>query len=536
MKIKIMLFCGLCLLSLLSMVSFAAEDDSVIIIEEEDGTDVVTDGGGSDYWTKHFSGLLFATYSGFIDEDNVRWNTQARLRYDEDWNWGKFALEGRAYRSLAKFAFESRTIGTGETKTFTREVEADDVELLEGYVDLDFDYALFSFGRKRIVFGQFDLISPVDIVLPIDFSSTTLSYSKVDNRLPQYVAAAQFFIPGGLEIHYYYFPQLLTDQLLTGFTGDQVYTDEEEAERTAKLTTPADSSQQAVRLLYVGSRVIVGLTYFEGYEFPVSRARFLRRGDSYVCRDEDPETTTILMAATIDGCIGDSQFPVSEPDPTFGAVSTYGFELAIPVNRYSIKFEWARNLVSADIDAAAGGLLLPYTSGNTEAIKAYLRWVANENGDKEYVDLTRDIYNVGFDYYSDKWITNFNFLCVGYSFDKKSQRGYDLFLEATGNDNEEYRDMCFPALHIARNTGAQLRGRIGWALGTVGFAQGTTLYYQHRSNGGLTSAVSLDVLQYLNDSNVAAEVEEEEEAGGTTDVQRLSAFAASLRVSLGYRF
>ncbi len=547
MKLKCLIFCGLCGLCLFSVLALAAENATVIenppvIIEEEDDTDLSTDTDGpgspgtADYWQRHFSGLLFATYSGVLNEDNTRASTQARLRYDEDWSWGKVAMEGRAYRSAVKFSLESENLNTRERNTFSRTVTADNVELLEGYVDLDANYALFSLGRKRVVFGQFDLFSPVDLVLPIDFSGTTLSYSKVDNRLPQYVASAQFFIPGGLEVHYYYFPQLLSDQLLGEFSGNVEYTNEHNEDQTARFAAPKDSSQQAVRVLYVGSRLIAGLTYYEGYGFPISQSELLRRDGGYVCRGG-------AVSATIEGCTAnvntDERLPVAEPEPTFSPLKAYGFELSVPIKRYSLKLEWVRIFSLDDYNVlereSGGRSFFPGTSQFYSQTLDYLNWVANENDGKAYLERIQDIYSVGFDYYSDKLIVNFNYFCGVSFFDEKNYRGYELYAAATEEDNNNFILDCAPALHIGGNVGEQLRHRVGWALGGVGFARGTSLYYQYRSNFGLTASVSLDALEYINDTELADEaIGQEEDAN--TEVERTTFSLSNLRFALAYRF
>ena len=185
---------------------------------------------GVSYFERHFSGTFTSYYAGLLDDKNQRYNIQGRLRFDDEIDRYKFAAELRAYASEVRVNFEVRE-NDGSTRDNRIDFSTTKIELLEGYVDIDLDKVGLSFGRRRIVFGQFDFISPVDLLLPVDFSGSTFSLSRVDNRLPQ-IAASAVFYSGPVEVQAHYFPTLIIDAFAddaNNFNVDYIDRDGEDA-------------------------------------------------------------------------------------------------------------------------------------------------------------------------------------------------------------------------------------------------------------------------------------------------------------------
>ena len=522
---------GLLLGGLLSFSYLAAQDqldEELLIIEEEEDALIIEEGvesSGPGYWSEHFSGSLAGSYSGIGDEDTTRWNSQLRLRYNEERGATKLALEGRVYRSYVKFNLVDE--GEEDGEKFSRDFQVDGSELLESYVDIDINRLLISAGRKRIVWGQFDFFSPVDVLLPLDFAGTTLTFSKLDNRLPQNVVSAELFLPNGFEIQYYYFPNVILDALTEDFFEGASYTDEENENVDVPYMDPADDSQQAVRLLYTGSRMTVGFTFFDGYNyFPQDFFQLVRgSGNTYLCRQIDPDLAPRYAEDCLAGIaptdIHGHDY-ISRPQPSLPPNRSFGFELAIPVGRMAYKLELSRNEIPADLQVNRFG----------PSYLDYIEWVKNENDGKEYVDTMQNFYAIGLDYYGERWIVNLNLISFAYEFDAHAQRGIDLAV-AAGEDNAQFDSQTFPAFHAARTYGANFAHRVGWALGTVGFAQGTTLYYQNTAVEPMFFLVSVDILEYLNDGNLVEQVEDEEEG---EDLEREGETSVGIRLGFSYSF
>lgn len=535
---KALLFTGLLVL----FSHLAAQDEEpedVLIIEEDDDLIIEeeVESIGPGYWSQHFSGSLAGSYSGIGDDSTARWNSQLRLRYDEEWRRAKLALEGRTYRSYVKFSLENLNDG----EQFTSDLEVDDTELLEGYVDLDLNRLVLSAGRKRIVWGQFDFFSPVDILLPLDLAGTTLTFSKVDNRLPQNVASAELFLPNGFEIHYYYFPNVITDALTSEFSSVTSYPDFDGEYVDVPFEKPADESQQALRLLYTGARATVGLTFFDGYNyFPRDFSRLVTNSaGEYLCLRSDPSPQADPNPDPVyeQDCIASVQRPpdlppvtyhqnryVLRPHPSLPPNRSVGFELAVPVGRMAYKFELSRNEIPDDLRPDERG----------QAYVDYINWIRDENGGRQYVDVLNNFYAIGFDYFGDRQLINFSLLYFGYEFDDHAKRAIEL-AEAAGQSDGHFLEAVFPVFHIAGNYGPNLDHRVGWALGTVGFAQGTTVYYQNTAVESMFFLVSLDVLNYLNDDSLVDQIEDEEE-DEDAEIERTETNSVGIRLGFSYSF
>ena len=73
-----------------------------------------------------------------------------------------------------------------------------------------------SYGRQLIVWGQLEIFSPVDFLLPIDFNPSGLSLSKADNRMPQTTVC--IVLPfDNLELTGYYFPNFEESDLYSSY-------------------------------------------------------------------------------------------------------------------------------------------------------------------------------------------------------------------------------------------------------------------------------------------------------------------------------
>ena len=513
----------------LSSLSFGWTQDEFIIIEEEPENELLIIDeeekldGVSNYWDQHFYGSIDASYSGIGDSSSLRWNSQFRLGFSEELGLAQFVLEARAYRSYVEFVL-AETEGDRTVREFTGITDVDEVEILEGYTNIDLNRLLLSFGRKKVVFGQFDLFSPIDIVLPLDLSSTTISFSKVENRLPQNVASAQLFLPRGFEVHYYYFPNLLTDALTSQFNNAVQY-EFNGTTRTSSYIDPADENQEAVRLLYVNPQITIGLTFFRGNNFFAQDFVSLIPGrEGYLCQDGVYRE----RCGALDENNKRTGDYVHRPSPTLPSNNAVGVEVAIPAGRMTYKFEWSRNELQEDIWQV---------DTLNEHYQEYIGWVIEENDGKEYIDVIQHLYALGFDYYSARRLINFSFLLFEKEYDAHAQRGKDL-AEQSGFDAGG-NSFVIPIFHIAGNYGTNLDHRVGWVLGSVGFASGTSVYYQNTVIDSLLLWLSFDFLDYRNDSNIVDAIEEDEQRKQedvSLEIERQQSMSAGLRLGISYKF
>ena len=88
-----------------------------------------------------------------------------------------------------------------------------ETELREAYFDLDIgSFALLSVGKKLNAWGQFELFSPIDIfTLPKKYTTAGLTFSKLDEQIPQNTAQLNLYRNNLVELQLYYFPSLTID-------------------------------------------------------------------------------------------------------------------------------------------------------------------------------------------------------------------------------------------------------------------------------------------------------------------------------------
>ncbi len=535
----------LCPHAALAQSGFEGFDNSQFMVIEEGGEE---EGTGLSYWDRHFSGSIVGYFSSGIDnDDNQRYNIQGRLRFDEEIEHYKFVVETRAYYSDVNVAFarERRNLNDGSTtelEPFRLNSSDDRIEFLQAYVDVDLDTAELSFGRKKVLFGQFDVFSPVDFFLPIDFSGSTLSLNRVDNRLPQWLASANFYLPNSTELSYYYFPRLTLDAFSRDLQSGIPYDDENFGRRTVPFSSPKDEAQHALRLLQTGSDLIWGLTYYRGFQqFPAERARIARSGDGrLLCRvlpggrDRGGPVTSQEQCYRRRGG-EDSDAPgelFGVPAPQLEPREALGFEMALPLDKFTLKFEVT---VEEAIEEFGSDIPRDPDGEPSRAGRRFLDWVIGENDGRFWIRGDLIGLGAGLDYDSDDWLFNFNLLYYPSLYDEASQRGRDLAVRAELADPFGERRVL-PTINVLRRFGDDREQSLGFAAGLIGFAAGFTFYYLDDSIENFQYGFSLDGLIYI--SNVqflddADEAEEDPLVESSLDVEDLS---LSLRAYLRYSF
>ena len=518
------------------------------IIIEEGGEEPAA--SSLSYWERHFSGSVVGYFSSGIDnDDNQRYNIQGKVRFDEELENYKFVVETRAYYSDVNVAFarERRNLNDGSTtkiEPFRFRSSDDRIEFLQAYVDVDLGQAVLSFGRKKVLFGQFDVFSPVDFFLPLDFSGSTLSLSRVDNRLPQWLASANFYLPNSTELTYYYFPRLTLDAFARDLQSGIPYDDENFVRRTVPFSSPANEAQQALRFLHTGTDVTLGLTYYRGFsQFPSTRARIARDSDgSLLCRVlpgpngrelGGPVASERECYATRGGEAADAPGELfGVPSPRLNPREALGFEMARPLGKFTLKFETTIEQASedfeSDIPRDADGM--PSRAG-----RDFLDWVLRENGGRFWISGDSLGLGAGLDYNSDDWLLNFNLLYYLSFYDESSQRGLDLALDA--DLASEFRGGgVLPTINVLRRFGDDREQSLGFAAGLIGFAAGFTFYYLNDSIENLQYGLSLDGLIYISNIQFLDDADEAEEdplVESSLDTERLG---ISLRALLRYSF
>ena len=494
-------------------------DDLFIIEESEEGADAKTGNRGWEYMTKHFGGELIGSYAGIGDADNGRSGLQGRLRYQEDWSWGGAAVEAIAYYSSVEL-----TLGRGENAnqdTFTQTFETSDLVLREAYLRADpFEWWRLTAGRQVVTIGQFDIFSPVDFVLPVDFTNTRLSYNKVEYRLPQDALRNNFY-RGNWRLETVWFPTLLTDDLtrLVQSAPQQYYDPTQNRDVTVEREFPADENQYLLRLMYEGNDLTYGFTFYDGYNL------FVFGG-----------TSSFLREGRLNGEDDGDLWQYREIRPNLQRRRAYGFELAKQINKFSVKFEILAERSTQNLDLIANPV-----EELDSVQRQYADFIRDENGWRLYVEGDQIIAALGFDYYDDKNFFNVYLISFENFLDSRGRRATNLAERAYPDETGAPFGNVFPAFNIGAFYGERNQHTVGFISGFLSFAIGGSLYYLNDYYESLQYGVSLEAFQYLSNfvnARRAANEDDESFARGDDEenIRQQNAFSVGLRVGFEYNF
>ena len=271
---------------LLATPAIAVEDDIIILDERAQRQDRANP--FIDFISRHFSLSGGGFWSGGGELTQIF--GFGRLGFDYPFRiQGKeqriVVLGGYSYRQIElDLELTDRSGGGEEESEFTADVESDTFELREAYgeFELPFDI-IIAVGRQRPTWGQFDIFSVVNSILPIEIQTSDFGVSNSNLRMPQDMAQITWFPHERLEISAYMFYQTTFDPLLRkafienssfrfygmqgggnplGATCD--VNDSEECRLNQNELEGEEDITYAARALWRGDAFTVGLTFSQG--------------------------------------------------------------------------------------------------------------------------------------------------------------------------------------------------------------------------------------------------------------------------------
>ena len=413
------------------------------------------------FWDKHGSATVGGFY--FFAGDSGKRLAFLSAGFNYEWQRFKLNLEGSALSSVTELKVtEDRTDQNRESFKITR----DKLRLISAYVDISLlDNLSLAVGRQSILWGQFDIFSPVDFAMPMDFDFAGQSIGKLGNRLPQDTAKLSWFPIESLELQAYYFPRL-----------ENLFEDFDELE----VRSPSDESQKAVRVMYYSDFATVGVTYYDGFNHfdPADKSQLSDNG-----RDRINETLEINKNQMI------------------------GIELSKPIGRYTIKAEVAKH---------TGFQELERPNSDVVGFADYVNWVQNQNNNNLFFEY--DIYYtaIGVDANLDRWKYSLSLINFTESFSSAQQDGIDLQDRNSRFNDEDDFGTTFPTLYIQYFLQDERRSHIGLAAGMLSGFMGASLYYQHEIREAFNVFAGFEFGQYWGDQNSTDEdnIEVEESLSG----------------------
>lgn len=489
--------------------SSPALDDPIII--EDDGE--APNGAGKEgrarpyNLSENFAGELVGSYSGLLSETS-RYNAGLKLTYRNEWERQglSLTLTGHAYASGVSLELDREDNTAGTKTSITREIDTSQFELREGYVRFNQGFLDIYVGRRVMALGQFDAFSPVDFVLPIDLSDSSIDFTKLENKYPQTTASLYLNLGQKLELQAHYFPQIERDPVTVDLLEASVrYLDQDNMAQVADFNSPDDESQYIGRIVYTGENYIAGLTYYKGY------ALYSENQPGFITDDD-----------------GDPIIGRRKPDPSYPSLTGYGFELAVPYERFTFKYEV---LLTEQYESFS------HCPPEAEQCQEYHNLLNSTFSGRAWASGDILIHALGFDYNSDRWTLNVAIFQLIELYDDDIENALARGEEVSG-DSRESSEGVFPGINVARHYGRNQDHTTGLGLGLFGNIAGAILYQGYQASDNLQLGISLEVLTYQSDNQSEDLIEEEENntSGNFITVDQTDTLIPSIRFSLLYSF
>ncbi|MBC6444373.1 MAG: hypothetical protein GDA50_02935 [Alphaproteobacteria bacterium GM202ARS2] len=353
-------------------------------------------------------------------------------------------------------------------------------------------------GRRRQVWGQFDLFSPVGVLLPVRFQNNAVDFKKTNYVVPQDNASLSWFLGERLELQGHFFLSTQIDPLL-----------EEVIEQDGSRQDVEDHRQYAGRLVYRPDWGTLGLTFYRG------RSALFQYNENASLADE----------GSLDGEQAD-----------LPPITAYAFELAIPSGRWVWKAEVVYRESKGDLPSYEGIASSPDTD-----VVAYINAIRNNNGGSFVVDTTELFAGIGVDARLNDWLVNFGVYLVSIDEDADVGGGRDLrdlADRALGDggslDDDGDETVVFPTLNVVRYFGDDDRYTLGLSGGFLVAALGVAVYGTARIGDNLSLYAGVDLVQSITD--VFVEQTEERPFGSAADYELQDEVSFGARFGLRYAF
>lgn len=463
-----------------------------------------TVGGGS---ARIFFEAGIAHRSASIEQKRKR---ARQLEYDSDTD---------SYKEVEQTGPETRTL----------DVSAGGAEIREAYVEYEPTGSIgLRLGYQRPVWGQFDVVSPVNLLLPIEFQSNDLAWEKSSYRMPQPAVSATLFATERLELTGYWFAGTnldpLHEEILDKGDGtNRVYVAGgygETASRARPRKSFSDYHAGAARMVWYGDGLTLGLTYYNGR-------------NTLFASEELPLVEPAV--AQTRGTGGDLE--------TFDAYSViertvlpksqaFGVELSVPAGPWTWKAEAFRMSTETDISRVRPEII-PRAGGGSdgEARRGLYQWILNENGGRAYADIDVLMIGAGFDALFDRWRFGAAAFTFNTSLGAKAQEADRLVKAAyPGDDGIGTDSVVLPNAYLIRDFNDERTRSAGLIGGFAGPFLGMSAFYSSSWLDGWRWTASLEYAALVSDE-MLSEVNSDD---GTYELEDFATLGA--RIGFLYEF
>jgi len=365
---------------------------------------------------------------------------------------------------------------------------------------------VFTAGRARVSWGQFNLVSPVNLALPVTPQSNEASVRKVNLLVPQDQVSFSWYPNERIEFQGYYFFSTNIDPLVEEVTrnrgsdriifnyGDQV--GEEARDEPADRLDLTRHSHRAARLMFYPDWGTLGFTWHKGRKALAFSSNL----------------------ATVDAPMLNSNHDIYNVrrHVDFPEADNFGFEFAIPAGQWIWKFEMLYQDTVVDLEGFSIAInrseTLPTLIGNRD----YFDAVRRRNNGKLYIPVDRYIIGIGPESDRDKGRFDLSLFVIDDRFDST---GDELIrLERAAGFETDRDTLIFPAISVARYIGGNKEREAGVLAGFLGAYFGVSTYYtakigdDFRWTAGVEAASSLRD-QFLSEREDRYELADDLSAG-----------------------
>ncbi len=454
----------------------AQEDDDVVIIEEED--DEKTELTDKSSWEQflfidvgHYN-ISSSELGRSISVANVGWelknDTWQFLALVTDWNQRTKLTQQLNFRrpndDPADFP-NRRTLNIKQHDT-----------------QLDELYAIWSpipsikiaAGRRKIVWGQFDILSPVDLQLPLRSQTTSPYFNKVNFRIPQDSIQVSWSPVEWLELQAYHMQGTRIDPLIETIAADGEGFNRQQLE---------NYNQEAARILFYPRWGIVGVTYYSGRQaFGVTLLNEVRNAAD-VNRNANNQVIEVNSTERSDVV----------------PLTAYGVEMSIPAGNWTWTFELSYRQNTGELenvereDERGDGLRL--------ISQEYLTWVVDHNRGRFYTDV--DVYfgGLGIQYKTGRWRVDFALMAINEQFtgDASPPANYDRLTEDGATISA-----AAPVFNMVYSFGERRNKHFAFSFGFLGsYGTGAVLnfiydidHFEANKAGNFLLTIGADLVQY----------------------------------------
>lgn len=503
-----------------------------------------------DFLSKSTSGSIGAAFIQGENNENREYS-YANIRFDGKKNGFRVVFDGIAEKTKitlsqnkinSDFCIDDNCNNLPENRTIS--YSDSNFRIQDSFVSYDIgSFATISGGKKRIVWGQFEPFSPTNMAFPINISITNPSYSKLNGAIGQEFIGLEIYPSSNVKIENYIIPRYSFDRLTSSYlkrgnsyheatpNGDNIEYSIQNFRNGQ--SEEVDDPGYASRIGFYPEWGTVAFSFAKGYDsiFKINK-------------------TTIRPLLNQDGSeysFGADNFAFNEGDnyytlnsrPTLSEQKMYGFELAIPVDKATFKFEVASFDKFYELSYGNSQVLsralngydsAPGFSGNFTAAKNLANWAYKENNGKLYFPYKQILSAAGFDLKLDRWMINAAILYRYNYIESKYQKHLDFAKEAFPNLNEDNIPRVFPMLNVARYLGERKSALLGVGAGVIGNGTGVGVYFSKDFFEAFSIHLTAMKIKYFSDSQV------EDLAASSQNYEKQNGYVNSYGAAIKYSF